>query len=1088
MLVNPYYHLPLSVRQNFTAQCPPELMDVPDSIKNNLPDFSRFLYAYLEWLQTSRPPSRVDIDNLPEEFVAQLKYELAVSFPDQNKILDSLEVLPEGVSDIDQFYGDNVLTSFPLSYDINSEIVLSYDVVIKDLYQGVIELTEGIDYVFRDKVIFLIDNGDIFAGKPLTSDQNLIVTYHLKDGSKVSSYSNRNPINYKKFLKKIKDFYQSKGSSASFNFIFNLLYNESIRISYPKEKIFRLSSNAYEKERRIFVTKNSIYPEYVQIKQVKFTSSLGVMSVDGFYEVGEINGNVVQSISSDSLEYGSAPEVGERVILVDQNGYNYVERVLPIVTEIKVKNSGNYYEVGNTILVRYKDTFATAMVNNIQSGSVDSVKVIDGGKNYRVGEVIVFNNPQSNYGTPARAIVTAVDETGSVLGIKIVNPGYGYKLKPEFTSEKYFYKVYYDSMNLQSIKYSLVTMNYLKRYYTFDLMPVEMINAYNQLLVNTFNNYISFNSSDQYSDDEFLEYIDFSKALNSALKIYGLESLEVNENIQYQFQTGLSEIDWGINTVYQRVLQETNSEKLAGFIQFKIEFLVKQNYREQFKRDFDIDFEFDRYDTLLLAIRNEVEFYSYDFCFDNNIEITWDMDTLLDNVFSENLIVSRYLKIQQSVNNFFSNVSLSDESKRQNVINETIRNLNNRINFIIYDYDNRISLFESGIINLMKQSADDSHKLRYKNLLGIVKNDNVLLKDIEIDEIGYINEAASTKNIGVGLKLDISSTIGRIKSLVLTNPGGYIEPDLANIDIVDYNGSGEFELKFGTVYQTPPRLTERGAILSSENCYLSDNYYYQEYSYVVHSTKIIDEWAPYIKKLCHPAGMKFFGSMNIPTLHIKLGIRDHEIKYLIQIINDLTNYKGSGENLSPVLEKRTCWVNILPPQHVVSSSYRSFDRFKFEIDNENANKYVNKFFWDRDDLVPKTHTQYILADTPAESHGFLEMSVDEVEKKYYKYFHPRPDSFINVYPKTYFVRREEKYLPGTAALGATYRSFEVNKVFSDTEENEAFDFDRDRGDPSLFNDSNSIDKDTMSLETLEKYSKVKANFAISARVFIRKNN
>ena len=93
------------------------------------------------------------------------------------------------------------LTSFPLSYDINSEIVLSYDVVIKDLYQGVIELTEGIDYVFRDKVIFLIDNGDIFAGKPLSSDQNLIVTYQLKDGSKVSSYSNRNPINYKKFLK-----------------------------------------------------------------------------------------------------------------------------------------------------------------------------------------------------------------------------------------------------------------------------------------------------------------------------------------------------------------------------------------------------------------------------------------------------------------------------------------------------------------------------------------------------------------------------------------------------------------------------------------------------------------------------------------------------------------------------------------------------------------------------------------------------------------------------------------------------------------------------------------------------------------------
>jgi hypothetical protein len=229
--------------------------------------------------------------------------------------------------------------------------------------------------------------------------------------------------------------------------------------------------------------------------------------------------------------------------------------------------------------------------------------------------------------------------------------------------------------------------------------------------------------------------------------------------------------------------------------------------------------------------------------------------------------------------------------------------------------------------------------------------------------------------------------------------------------------------------------------------------------------------------------------MNIPTLHIKLGIVDHEIKYIINVINDLTNYKGSGESLEPVIADNTTFIDILPPQHLISSSYYSFDRYKFEIDNENANKYVNKFFWDRDDLVPKDKTRWILADTPADSHNFLSLSVSEIEAKKYKYFHPRPDSFINVYPKTYFIRREEKYLPGTFALGATYRSFEVNKVFSETNENESYDFIRDRNDPNLFNTQDGvIDKDTMSLDVLEKYSRVKANFAISARVFIRKNN
>ncbi len=1089
MQINPYYHLPLSVRHNITSICNPEEFDLPDSIKNNLPDFSRFLYAYLDWLQVNKPPLRNDIDTLPEEFVAQLKYQLAVSFPDQNKILDSLEVLPEGVSDVDQFYGNNILSSFLLSYDVNSEIVLGFNVVIKDLYNGIIELTEDVDYVIRDKVIYLINSGDIFSIKPLTTNQNLIVTYNLKSESKITTYSNRNPINYKKFLKKIKDFYKSKGSEASFNFIFNLLYNENIRISYPKEKIFRLSSNAYESEKRIYITKNSLYPDSAVIKEIKFLTTTNSVPVDSCYEIGDVNGTIVQTISTDNLDFSTSPNVGERVVLRDQNGYTYVEKVLPIVTNIKVKSGGNYYEVGNQIVIRYKDAFATAMVNNIQSGSIDDITVINGGMNYRKGEVILFSNPQSNYGTPARAIVTEVDDNGSVVSIRIVNPGSGYKSKPEYSSEKYYQKSYYDSMDIQSIKYSLITMNYLKRYYSIDILPEKLVVEYYKLLISTFTNYVDFNNVSIYNDDEFLEYNDVYRAINSSLMMYSLDIIDTNETILSTFNQSMRNINWGLLSVYDYVFDQTNSEDLSNFIEHKANYLLSQTYSQEFKKNINVDFDWDRYNSILLGVRNQVEFYTYEFIFDKNIDMTFDLDTILDEVFSQHLLVKRYSLIKETIDNILDSIILSDLTKLQNIKNEAIRILNNNINYIISDYDNRISLFNTQIINYMKNHIDPIHKARYYSLLNAIQTDNALLNDIEIDDVGYINEAQSVKNIGSGLVIDIHSSIGKIKNLVLTNPGGFIENDIANIDIVDYNGSAEFEVEFGTLYTSPAVLSEKGAILSSDNCYLSDNYYFQEYSYVVHSTKIIDEWSPYIKKLCHPAGMKFFGSMNIPTLHIKLGIADHEIKYIINVINDLTNYKGSGESLEPVIADNTTFIDILPPQHLISSSYYSFDRYKFEIDNENANKYVNKFFWDRDDLVPKDKTRWILADTPADSHNFLSLSVSEIEAKKYKYFHPRPDSFINVYPKTYFIRREEKYLPGTFALGSTYRSFEVNKVFSETNENESYDFIRDRNDPNLFNIQDGvIDKDTMSLDVLEKYSRVKANFAISARVFIRKNN
>lgn len=1087
MQTNPYYHLPLSVRTNITALYDPEALDLPASVRENLPDFSRFLYAYLEWIQLNKPPIRNDIDTLPEEFIAQLKYQLAVSFPDQNRILDSLEVLPEGASDVDTFYGNNVISSFLLSYDVSSEIVIEYNVVLKDLYTGSVKLTEDVDYIIRDKVIYMINAGDAFSSKPLTSNQNLVITYKLKANTKTTSYSNRNPINYKKFLKKIKDFYKSKGSEASFNFIFNLLYNEKIRISYPKEQIFRLSSSAYEVEKRIYVTRNAIYPASSVIKEIKFAASASGISVDKCYEIGEVNGVVVQAISTDSLDISITPNVGESVILRDQNGYTYVEKVLPIVTGVKVVSGGNYYEVGDQIVIRYKEAFATAMVNNVQSGHIIAIKVLDGGKGYRVGENINFSNPQSKYGTPARASVTEVDEFGAVKAIRLVNPGAGYKAKPEYTSEKYYQKVYYDSKDLQSIKYSLVTMNYIKRFYSLNTLPEKMVVEYNKYLVALFNKYIQFTDSGSHANIEFIEHINVYNAINAALKAYG-ESVQVSENIQDAFNQSLVASNWGITSIFDHILAQTGSEDLANFIDQKTTFLLTMTYAEMFKANINIDFNIDKFKSILLSVRNQVEFHAYEYMFDAKINATFDMDTILDDLFTGGYLIKRYNIIADYINTVLRGVVLADPTKMDNVIREAIRITNNNINSIIADYDNRVSLFDTQLINYMRDSSVPDNKTRYYKLVDMVHNDNSILSGIEIDDIGYINEAQSTLNMGVGLKLEIQSNIGKIKSLVLTNPGGYIEKDLANIDIVDDNGTAQIELEFGVMFSAPPTLAERGAILSSDNCHLSDNYYFQEYSYVVHSTRIIDEWAPYIKKLCHPAGMKFFGSMNIPTLHIKLGIVHHEIKYLIRIIDDMTNYNGSGDSLSPVIASNTTTVTMHPPEHVLSSSYYSFDRYKFEIDNENANKYVNKFFWDREDLVPANKMRWITADTTAESHNFLSLSVAEIEAKKYKYYHPRPDSFINVYPKTYFIRREDRYLPGTGALGATYRSFEVNKVFSETTENEPYDPVRDKNDPNMFtNQDGVVDKDTMSLDVLETYSRVKANFAISAKVFIRQN-
>ena len=51
--------------------------------------------------------------------------------------------------------------------------------------------------------------------------------------------------------------------------------------------------------------------------------------------------------------------------------------------------------------------------------------------------------------------------------------------------------------------------------------------------------------------------------------------------------------------------------------------------------------------------------------------------------------------------------------------------------------------------------------------------------------------------------------------------------------------------------------------LLSWNNKLQDNYYYQEYSYVIRATKLVDQYRNAIKKILHPAGTKMFGILDI---------------------------------------------------------------------------------------------------------------------------------------------------------------------------------------------------------------------------------
>lgn len=1081
--INPYYHLPQSLRDIYSGDTTFMEYDVPDSVKDNQADFSRFLFAYLEWLMVNKNPNRVDIDNIPEEFVSQLKYELAYGFPDENRILDRLEVIPVGYSDVDRFFGNNTLTTFLLSYDVRSEEVKSYDVSVIEVNGTETILTYGTDYVIRERVIYLLEDGNIFKGRPLSTDENLIIKYNLAEGAKkVSNPDVSKTINYKLFLKRIKELYLSKGTEASFKFIFNLLYKDKVFITYPKEKIFRTSSTEFKSDPCIHITKTSLY-NTTEIKTIKILDTGNFFAVDSATSVGLVNNVSVQQLVLGSFDLTQRPSSNAAVEVKTADGRKFIESVLSCVSTIKIIDGGLGYAVGDHIGIRQGDAYGSAMVKSVSNGKVISVSVENGGYGYTKGEKVLFSLPADPYGTRAYATIEEVDVNGTVVKLKLQNTGSGYLVQPSYEIEEYSYKQYFNSFSMDSLKQSKYSYNLAVSMYSKESLG-ERFDA-------AFKNYVSplFTYYKDHETEEtalFRNEMSFHRALNNACLMYGV-GYTLYEDNNGKLLSKLSERFWHLGSVYSFSYGVTENVDVSLYLDLMVSERISRAYYLKKKEkittiNFDLNVLEDIKEGVVESVISDFEDYVF----------SRDLYSLLDGADLENLVrdsynFNIYKDVFKAIEEMVSSVSSSydietaDLSLKDKVNGTLVRNLYASY-FKSIEAVGEHSIFISGLISSLRNRETSQYTI-YLDIKEYLKTDNIL-EYVEKDDIGFIDSANSKKSLGKDLKIKVETTVGKVNELIVTNPAYFINTnDLANVDIVDYiHGETEpsrmkIEVVYDTVWISPTKPTKLSGVTSSDSV-LPDNYFYQEFSYVVNATKLIEEWAPYVKKLCHPAGMKFFGNIYLPTIKIDSSVKSHAIKYIVNIINDMTNYLGSGKSLSPVVCNRLDRVISTNYTTELGSRYRSFDRFKFEIDNENSNKYVNKYIWDRSDLVPKNKIEFITADTRADSHDFLELSVEEVERRSNMFYHPRPDSFINVYPKVYFIRSEERHIPGFMTLGSNFMTIDRNKIYGSLTAEMGLYTSPEDNSPLTIMDT--------SLDSMDKLKLLKVNLAMPSIIKIKK--
>jgi hypothetical protein len=266
-------------------------------------------------------------------------------------------------------------------------------------------------------------------------------------------------------LKNILPLYKSKGTIKSFEFLFKILFNESIQIEYPREQILRASDGKWVKE-NIIRTELEIYNQYVSDGSKSFYSLPYELNVDDI-EI-RVNGIIFEDYyvrkENKKIVFTSVPENGSIIKIIYVSPFTtsiFANRQIrgvasgatSIIEKVGRRNlaGSNFYQFfidarntigtftnGEIIEIMFLDERGVHIPFYIQTFStIRSVDIINPGRNYKVGDVVSIRGTAAERAT---AVVGSVS-SGNVesITVRVGNFGAGYKvgndvLPVEYTS------------------------------------------------------------------------------------------------------------------------------------------------------------------------------------------------------------------------------------------------------------------------------------------------------------------------------------------------------------------------------------------------------------------------------------------------------------------------------------------------------------------------------------------------------------------------------------------------------------------------------------------------------------------------------
>lgn len=216
-------------------------------------------------------------------------------------------------------------------------------------------------------------------------------------------------VNKALLIKHIKDYYITRGSVQSFEFLFRILFNEDVDVWNMSQQVLQVSAGNWYQPDILRITTNFPLADFNGVTitgQTSYATAV-VESADTTY-VGTLSYTEL-TLSNLTKNFIN----GETITASLSDGTTITAIVLGIVDQITIINPGSQYNVGDYVPITSNvGSGANAQISSVTSGAVTQISITDGGAGIQISPNWIIS--VNNSALPVDFQILTVDSSGTL--------------------------------------------------------------------------------------------------------------------------------------------------------------------------------------------------------------------------------------------------------------------------------------------------------------------------------------------------------------------------------------------------------------------------------------------------------------------------------------------------------------------------------------------------------------------------------------------------------------------------------------------------------------------------------------------------